>query len=70
VSTLLRCNHLLYYALEFLGSFWVVVTEFFKLPLVFDSVDEVIYHLPIYDIIDLGSLLGKAAVVLLKGLIW
>jgi hypothetical protein len=54
-GTLFKCNHLLYCTLEFLSGFWVVITEFFKLPLVFDPIGEVIYHLPIYDIIDLGS---------------
>jgi hypothetical protein len=55
VSTLFRCNHLLYCTFEFLSGFRVVITKFFKLPLVFDPVGEVIYHLPICDIIDLGS---------------
>jgi hypothetical protein len=54
-SMLFRCNHLLYCTLEFFGGFRVVVTEFFKLPLVFDPVGEVIYHLPIYNIINMGS---------------
>jgi hypothetical protein len=54
VGMFFRCNHLLYCALEFLDGFWVV-TEFLKPPLVFDPIGEVIYHLPVCDIIDLGS---------------
>jgi hypothetical protein len=54
VGMFFRCNHLLYCALEFLGYFQVVVIEFLKLPLVFDLIGEVIYHLPVCDIIDLG----------------
>jgi hypothetical protein len=55
VSTLFRCNHLLYCMLEFLSDFWVVITKFFELPLIFDPIGEVIYHLSVCDIIDLGS---------------
>jgi len=55
VSMLFRCNHLLYYMLEFHGGLWIIVTEFSKLPLALDPIGEVIYHLPVCDIIDLGS---------------
>ena len=41
--------------LKFLDRLWIIVVEFFKLPLVFDPIGKVIYHFPIYDIIDLGS---------------
>ena len=56
--------------LKFLDGLWIIVVEFFKLPLVFDPIGEVIYHLPICDIIDLGSQLSKAAIILLEGFIW
>jgi hypothetical protein len=55
MGTLFKCNNLLYCTLKFLSCFRVVITEFFKLPLVFDLVGEVFYHLPVYDIVDLGS---------------
>ena len=70
VSTFFRCNHLLYCTLKFLDGLWIIIVEFFKLPLVFDPIGEVIYYFPIYDIIDLGSQLSKAAIILLKGFIW
>ena len=56
--------------LEFLGSLWIIIVEFFKLPLVLDPVGEVIYHLPVYDIEDLGSYFSKAVIILLEGFIW
>ena len=69
-STLFRCNHLLYCTLKFHGSLWIIVVEFFKLPLVFDPIGEVIYHLPVCDIEDLGSYFSKAVIILLEGFIW
>ena len=69
MSTLFKCNHLLYCMLKFLGGFWIIVVEFFKLPLVFDPVGEVIYHLPVCDIEDLGSYFSKAVIILLEGFI-
>ena len=53
-SMLFRCKHLLYHTLEILGSLWVIITEIFKLPLVLDPVGEVLNHLFVCDIIDLG----------------
>ena len=55
VSMLFRCNHLMYCMLKFFGGLWIIDAEFFKLPLEFDPIGEVIYHLPIYDTIDMGS---------------
>ena len=55
MSTPFRCNHLLYCTLKFLGSLWIIVAEFFKLPLVFDPIGKVVNHLPVCDIIDLCS---------------
>ena len=54
-SMLFRCNHLMYHMLEILGSLWVIITEFVKLPLILDPVGKVLDHLSIYDTIDLGS---------------
>ena len=65
-----RCNHLLYCLLEVLSDLWVIVVELFKLPLVFDPIGEVIYHLLICDIKDLGSYFRKAVIILLEGFIW
>ena len=55
--------------LEFLSGLWIVVAEFFKLPLVFDPIGKVIYHLPVCDIEDLGSYFSKALIILLEGFI-
>ena len=54
-STFFRCNHLLHCSLEFFGGLRVVIAKFFKLPPIFDPIIKVVYHLPVYDIIDLGS---------------
>jgi hypothetical protein len=59
----------LYCSLEFLCGFQVVITEFFELPLVFDSIGEVVNHLPIRDVENLSSNFCKAVVVLLKGFV-
>ena len=56
--------------LEVLDCLWVIVAELFKLPLVFDLVGEVINHLLICDIKDLGSYFRKAVIILLEGFIW
>ena len=55
--------------LEFLSGLWIVIVEFFKLPLLFDLIGEVIYHLPIYDIEDLGLYFSKVVIILLEGFI-
>ena len=55
--------------LKFLSGLWIIIAEFFKLPLVFDPVSEVIYHLPVHDVKNLGSDFCKAVIVLLKGFI-
>ena len=64
-----RCNHLLYFSLEVFSDLWVIIIEFFKLPLVLDPIGEVLDHLSVCDIIDLGSLLYEAAIVFLEGLV-
>ena len=69
MSMFFRCNHLLYYTLEFHGGLWIIVTEFSKLPLVLDPIGKVIYHLPVCDIEDLGSYFSKALIILLEGFI-
>ena len=68
-STFFKCNHLLYCTLEFFGGLWIIIAKLFKLPLVFDPIGEVTYHLSFYDIKDLGSYFSKAVIILLEGFI-
>ena len=68
-SMLFRCNHLMYCTLKFLDGLWIIIVELFKLPLVFDPIGEVIYHLTVYDIEDLGSYFSKPVIILLEGFI-
>ena len=56
--------------LEFFGGLWIIIVELFKLPLVFDPIGEVTYHLSFYDIKDLGSYFSKAVIILLEGFVW
>ena len=60
----------MYCMLKFLDSLWIIIAELFKLPLVFDPIGEVIYHLPICDIKDLGPYFSKVMIILLEGFIW
>ena len=69
-STFFRCTYLLYCMLEFFGVLWIIIVELFKLSLVFDPIDEVIYHLLVCDIKDLGSYFSKVVIILLEVFIW
>ena len=51
----LQIRSFLYRSLEVFSDLGGITTEFFKLPLVLDSIGEVLNHLSVCDIIDLGS---------------